>query len=142
EHRFPSVADWAGDGMRELRARFGGGAGPFPAQLVERAETLFDELLGSEDEWVVLHGDLHHYNILTAPREPWLAIDPKGVIAVPAFEASAFVRNPFDLARAGDVRSLLRRRIDQLADHLGIDRERIWGLALAGWVLSAWWNYD
>ena len=84
-HPFPSVFDW-GAGFAHLRQHYGGGSGPFPPALLEEAETLFTELSTSMAEPVLLHGDLHHDNILAAEREPWLAIDPKGLIGEPAYE--------------------------------------------------------
>ena len=63
EHSFPNIADWSG-GMQRLRAHFGGTTGPFPRALVEEAESLFEELLASQAAPVLLHGDLHHDNIL------------------------------------------------------------------------------
>jgi len=65
EHSFPTVEKWAA-GLKRLRQRFNGGTGPLPARLVEEAERLFEELIGSTDEVVLLHGDLHHDNILAA----------------------------------------------------------------------------
>src|SRR5215213_10993331 len=55
-HPFPTVCDWA-RGFDRLRRSFGGGTGPMPAALVEEAEGLFAELLASQDEPAVLHGD-------------------------------------------------------------------------------------
>jgi streptomycin 6-kinase len=141
-HPFPTVADWA-RGMARLRAEFNGGSGPYPARLVDEAEMLFSELLGSMSEQVLLHGDLHHANILAASRQPWLSIDPKGVVGEPAYEVGAFLRNPMPgIAARSDVRQILRRRIDQFAEELGFDRARLreWGVAQA--VLSAWWSYE
>lgn len=37
------------------------------------------ELLLSQGEPVLLHADLHHYNILQH-QDTWIAIDPKGVV--------------------------------------------------------------
>src|SRR5262249_26037393 len=68
---FPSVAQWT-QGLHRLRDRFEGGTGPFPAPLVDAAECLFTELLTSMVRPVLLHGDLHHGNILAAERQPWL----------------------------------------------------------------------
>ncbi len=92
--RFRTVEQWA-SGMQRLREEFDGGCGPFPRRLVEQAETLFAELLPSEATPVLLHGDLHHYNILSAGEDKWLAIDPKGVLGEPAYEVGALMRNPF-----------------------------------------------
>jgi streptomycin 6-kinase len=141
-HAFPSVADWA-RGMERLRRRFDGGCGPFPSALVRRAEDLFDELLGSMSEPVLLHGDLHHDNILAAQRQPWLAIDPKGVVGEPAYEVGAFLRNPLpQLLEGASPERLLARRLDQLAAELGFDRGRLRDWALAQAVLSGWWSFE
>lgn len=142
EYPFPTVADWA-EGLGKLRKLFGGGTGPFPETLVDEAEQLFTELLSSMFEPVVLHGDLHHFNILAAEREPWLAIDPKGVIGEAAYEVGALLRNPFlDTFTTPDLPGLLARRMDQLTDELELDRRRIRGWAVAQAVLSAWWHLE
>lgn len=139
EHPFPNVRDWA-EGMHHMRTHFGGGVGPLPVRLVEEAETLFAELLASSAEPVVLHGDLHHDNILSAQRVPWLAIDPKGIVGEPAYEVGAMLRNLWPdrhtILRPG---KLLERRAHQLAEELHLDRARIRGWAVAQAVLSAWW---
>ncbi|HMA33266.1 MAG TPA: aminoglycoside phosphotransferase family protein [Chloroflexia bacterium] len=142
DHIFPTVAAWAA-GLDKLRAHFGGTTGPFPAPLVAAAETLFAELLASQAAPVLLHGDLHHYNILTAARAPWLAIDPKGLVGEPAYEVGALLRNPLPqfLAAPAPARRMARR-IDLLAEALGLDRARIRGWAFAQAVLSAWWSYE
>jgi streptomycin 6-kinase len=139
DHPFPTVAGWA-KGMQRLRAEFGGGTGPFPAPLVELAERLFGELLGSIDTPVLLHGDLHHWNILAADRQPWLAIDPKGIVGEPAYEVGALLRNRLEVAP--DVKRLTTRRVDQLAEALGFDRARLLSWSIAQAVLSAWWSYE
>jgi streptomycin 6-kinase len=141
-HPFPSIHDWA-SGMERLRAEFNGGTGPFPARLVETAEALFAELLSSMGEPVLLHGDLHHYNILAAEREPWLAIDPKGIVGEPAYELGALLRNPFpQIFSRPDAQEVTARRVDQFAEILELDRQRINGWGIAQAVLSAWWDYE
>jgi streptomycin 6-kinase len=142
EHLFPSVADWAA-GLRRLRDHFDGGTGPFPTALVEEAETLFADLLGSMAQPVLLHGDLHHENILAAERQPWLALDPKGLVGEPAYEVGALLRNQLpEPPTPTRTAHILARRIDQLAEELGFDRERLRGWGLAQAVLSAWWSYE
>nr|AKQ04539.1 aminoglycoside/hydroxyurea antibiotic resistance kinase [uncultured Chloroflexi bacterium Rifle_16ft_4_minimus_6153] len=140
-HSFHSVAEWAA-GLRGLREMFGGGAGPLPRPLVEQAESHFAELLGSMTHLVLLHGDLHHYNILSAERQPWLAIDPKGMVGEPEYEVGPLLLNPFHLLEMPKPARVLERRIFQLAELLGFDRQRLraWGVAQA--VLSAWWSIE
>lgn len=142
EHPFPTVAKWAA-GLRRLREHFDGGCGPFPSALVEVAEARFAELIGSMAEPVLLHGDLHHGNILTAERQPWLALDPKGLVGEPAYEVGALLRNPIpQLLAEPQPERVLARRVYQLAEELGFDRERLLGWGVAQAVLAAWWSFE
>lgn len=137
---FSSVADWAA-GLSKLREQFGGGTGPFDRKLVETAVSLFTDLLASSGEPVLLHGDLHHYNILSA-ADGWRVIDPKGVAGEPAYEVGALLRNPFTLFDEPDLKRITARRLDILAETLEMDRERLCQWSLAQAVLSAWWSYE
>ena len=141
-HPFPSAADW-GLGFARWRAHFGGGRGPFPRKLFEEAESLYAELLASSAAPVLLHGDLHHGNILAAAREPWLAVDPKGLVGEPAYEVGALLRNPLpQLLRFPHPVRVTERRIAQLSEELGLERERVRGWGLAQAVLSCWWSVE
>lgn len=142
KHEMLTIDVWAAE-LAALRPHFGGDTGPFPAHLVDIAERLFAELLGSSAAPVVLHGDLHHDNVLAAQGGCWLAIDPKGVVGEREFEVYALLRNPlgWPLAQPDPAR-VLRRRIDQVADRLGLDRERMRLWSVAQCVLSAWWDYN
>lgn len=139
---FPSVADW-GQGFARLRAQFVDGHGPFPEDLVARAESLYGLLVTSSDKPILLHGDLHHGNVLSAQRQPWLAIDPKGVLGEPAYEVGACLRNPVhQMSRLTSPETVLARRVDIFVHELGLDRERVLGWAFSQAVLSAWWAYE
>ena len=139
DHSFPSVADW-GEGFARLRQRFDGGAGPLPPDLVDEAEALFRDLADSSSDPVLLHGDLHHENILSAGRVPWLAIDPKGLIGEPAYEVGALIRNK--LPGEAEAQRIIARRVDLLSEALDVDRDRVRGWGLAQAVLSAWWSIE
>jgi streptomycin 6-kinase len=100
-------------------------------------------LLASAGEPALLHGDLHHGNILADGPAAWRAIDPKGLVGEPAYEAGALLRNPLpELLAWPDPRRILSRRLDVLAGALGFDRARLrdWGFAQA--VLSGWWSFE
>ncbi len=141
-HNFDTPQTWA-EGMKRLRKRFGGGAGPLPAKIVETAESLFADLLSSQADPVLLHGDLHHWNILSATRLPWLALDPKGIVGEPCYEVGAWLRNPVGhLFNQPSPSRLLARRVAILAEELGFDRRRILGWGVAQAVLSAWWSIE
>ena len=140
-HNFIQLSDWF-DGLKRLRARFNGGTGPLNEKLVQRAEHSVKEFFAENHKPVLMHGDFHHFNILSSERG-WLIIDPKGVIGPAGYEVGPLLMNPWgDLLSSKDYRGLTRRRIDILHEHLGFERERIreWGLAHA--VLSAWWGIE
>jgi streptomycin 6-kinase len=138
---FPTLARWT-IGITKIRPRFDGGCGPFPERLVDRAIELRDELLASSTEPVLLHADLHHENILSARRQPWLAIDPKGVVGDPAYEPSTYLYNRLPEAKTpGELKALLASRIDQFAGELELDKARLLAWGQVQCILSAWWSY-
>lgn len=136
--RFPTVADWF-EGLRRMRERFQGGTGPLPEALVGQAEAWSKKLISSIREPRLLHGDLHHGNILSAAREPWLAIDPKGVIGESEYECIAFLRNHLP---TGDERDALRRRVEHLVKGLDVQRERVLAWGFCHSILSASWHLE
>ncbi|MCI0157388.1 hypothetical protein KNO15_11860 [Leifsonia shinshuensis] len=109
------------------------------ARAAEEAEALLAEPEGD----VVLHGDLHHGNVLDfgeAERggRGWLAIDPKHIHGDPAFDFANILCNPGrEVAHAP---GRLERTVRVIADETGIDERRMlrWTLAWAG--LSAAWS--
>lgn len=141
DHPFPLVSDLA-RGLACLSRDFRGGTGPLPAALIEEAEALFADLIPSQAEPVLLHGDLHHGNILAARRRPWLAIDPKGVVGEPAYDTGALLYNPAELLDAPRPGNILARRIDQLTEELDLDRARMRGWGLLRAVLAAYWGWE
>lgn len=89
-------------------------------------------LLNCPREMVVLHGDLHHANILHFGPRGWLAIDPKGLIGERYFDYANLLCNPdFAVAlRAGR----LQRQIEVVAAAAHLQRGRLlaWVMAWAG----------
>jgi streptomycin 6-kinase len=120
-------------------ARFPGDD-PIPRRLVVRAAGLFDELCASAPDRQVLHGDLHHDNVLRARREPWLAIDPHGVVGDRGYDSGAMLYNPEMDRREDGLLALVPARIEQLADGFGlpVDRVLAWGFVMG--VLSEVWT--
>ena len=141
DHVFIQLTDWF-DGLKRLRAMFHGGTGPLDERLVARAELLTRDFFAENHKPVLMHGDFHHFNVLSSERG-WLVIDPKGVSGPASYETGPFLMNPWgELTGRTDYRGITRRRIDILHERLGFERERIreWGVAHA--VLSAWWGIE
>ena len=51
-----------------------------PYRFLQKARSLAKRLASGQQELYLLHGDLHHENILFDERRLWTAIDPKGVV--------------------------------------------------------------
>lgn len=139
DHAFPTIERW-GQAFQRVRERYGDSGGSFPPELFEPASRLYFDLCASQTGPVLLHGDLHHYNILSATREPWLAIDPKGLAGEPAYEIGPYLYNRLDAGP--DIRALTLRRIDQFAGILGLDRQRLIGWGFCQSVLSTLWTFE
>lgn len=110
-----------------------------PANYVKNAEKCLAYLITTTSENYLLHGDLHHDNILRQ-GEKWAVIDPKGLIGDIHFDTIQYLLNYED--RGGDCDQVLRNRIAIMADQLGLDPRRIamWGVARG--VLEACWTIE
>jgi streptomycin 6-kinase len=137
KHNFISLKGWF-DELKKLRPRFHGGTGPFPVKLVETVESLLPDLFREDAPLYLIHGDCHHYNILSHGDE-WCVIDPKGVIGVREYDIAPFMLNPVYLPRPNIKRETVRR-LDIFSEHLGFDRQRLWAWTVAHSLLSAWWD--
>jgi streptomycin 6-kinase len=135
---FPTVEDWA-DGFRRQRER--GHHRLLPPAMLDRAETLFREMAASQAGRFLLHGDLHHDNILLGERG-WLVIDPKGVTGEPAFELVMALGNPHLLWPFAADRKVMARRVAIFSERLALDRDRILSWAFAQMVLCACWHIE
>jgi streptomycin 6-kinase len=137
--QFIKLSEWFAE-LKKLRPRYAGGTGPFPKRIIERVETLLPNLFADSHASVLIHGDFHHFNILSSERG-WLAIDPKGVIGPPEYECGPLLLNPIpNFPYLPDAIHQTERRIAILSERLGFSREciRDWGLCHA--ILSAWWD--
>lgn len=128
------VAAWCAQVPDERRA-----AGYAP-EVVRSAVQLGASLCADAPASVLLHGDLHPGNILSAERVPWLAIDPKPVVGDPAFEWAQLLANRISAAcTLSDPCAELTRQIRMLAASCGHDPARVAGWAVVkalGWDLG------
>ncbi len=110
--------------------------------ILTRSADTARELLAHPQDVVVLHGDIHHDNILDFGDRGWLAIDPKGLIGERGFDYANLFCNPEnDVAATAPDR--FRRRLAIVTEASGIKRERLlqWILAWTG-LSAAWWLSD
>ncbi len=116
--------------------------GTVPADLVAEAAARMRTLCATATREAVLHGDLHHDNVLRGTRDPWLAIDPHGLVGDPGYEIGSILFNPHPEDRSPELTALVPARLRQLSAALGepLDRLTAWGFVKA--VLSEVWTAD
>ena len=115
------------------------GFGPFSKELLSSALTIFNRLNSSISRYYVLHGDLHHYNILSCDNKGWVAIDPKGLIGEREYDVIQFLLNRLP---SENKYNIVRDRIEIFVKELGLSKNRIllWGYVHA--ILSVCWSVE
>ncbi len=99
------------------------------------AERLLETPRGS----VLLHGDLHHANLLRRAEE-WVAIDPKGVIGEATFDVCNWFYNPDCSAIDPD---RIERLVNLFSQALGVEPVRVQQFVYAyGGLSLAWCEED
>lgn len=110
---------------------------------LKKAKELSENLLELKQEQYLLHGDLHHENILKSNRdniEEWVAIDPKGVIGPLEYEVGRFIMNPIpDLLLQNKAKSIINNRIEKFCTIFGFDKQRLIDWLFVQSILSACW---
>lgn len=139
--RFPAVAHWTR--VFEETERALGTSRPEVRDLLHSARRCFDHLEAeSRGPWL-LHGDLHHGNILLDHTRGWVAIDPKGVVGDRAYQCARFLNNP-DLTSLP--RSTLldwtRVRVEILAKGFEESPRRLLGYAFVDCILGTCWSFQ
>lgn len=134
QHTFPHIKDW-------LHAIDQVSADKLPLTLLQEAIHLKEKLLSSTTDQRVLHGDLHHDNILQH-GDKWVVIDPKGVIGEALFEMAAFdflTKNEIDDSSASE---LFHKRLLALATIAHVDHTRLREWVFVRLILSAVWSIE
>lgn len=136
----PRLRDQADRWVDELRAGSKDFPDVLPRSVVDAALAVVDEL-GRDQPELAVHGDLHPRNILRGEREDWLAIDPKGWVGDPAYDAGRLVGpRARALMTADDPVKVLRRELDVFAEAAEVDAERVRRWAQLRLVLAVYWS--
>ncbi|OGT39706.1 MAG: hypothetical protein A3F12_01700 [Gammaproteobacteria bacterium RIFCSPHIGHO2_12_FULL_38_14] len=147
---FPTLQDWFEGFDQSIYAKFNGTPGPFSKELINQAKSMSDSLLQSQSGLVLLHGDLHYANLLSAENGECIAIDPKGVIGEAEFEIPLpRITNPMSkhetslshVTNPVSKKELLRH-LDCYVELSGFDRKRIYNWLFVKSVLAAWWSVE
>ncbi|HEY3783239.1 MAG TPA: aminoglycoside phosphotransferase family protein [Fimbriimonadaceae bacterium] len=101
--------------------------------LLREAQEIAKFLMQTTTDPILLHGDLHHYNILRDGEE-WRVIDPKGIIGDRAFEVVSYMRNPWHGPHQPRV---MAARLELFSKLLGDDLYRLWGWSFVQTLLCS-----
>lgn len=110
---------------------------------ITKAQELRKQLLTTQQEKVLLHGDFHHGNILSSANHQWLVIDPEGIIGDPLYDLAVYIRNPLtELIAFPNASTIISNRINDFATLLGYDRQRIYDWVYLQAASSAYWSIE
>ena len=98
--------------------------------MLRLSATAAAELLSSPREESVLHGDIHHDNVLDFGERGWLAIDPKRLYGERGFDYANIFCNP-NYGIATDP-AIFQRRVEQVCRLAGLERRRLLQWITAG----------
>ncbi|MFC7782711.1 aminoglycoside phosphotransferase family protein [Legionella taurinensis] len=129
--RLLSLSDWF-KALEPAAAKYGG--------VFSKALVVARSLLITPRDQVVLHGDIHHGNVLYFGNRGWLAIDPKGLIGERGFDYANLFCNPDYQTATTPNRLQNQVRVVAEASQLEPTRLLKWILAYAG--LSAAWHLE
>jgi streptomycin 6-kinase len=141
-HGLPMFSHWVERAFRLTRTEWD----PqelMPRDLIDLAEHAFEKINRGREDDAVLHGDLHHENIVLDDQSGWTAIDPKGAIGPRCLEVGRYLHNqipsslPFERREA-----MVRERIRIFASELDYSEEIVAASGLIDWVLSHCWSLE
>lgn len=139
-HELPSYTDWVNKAFK--RAREENVVGRKMLNAIDRAENYYKELESLNRSKVLLHGDLHHYNILKCANGDWKAIDPKGVIGIPCLEGSRFIENQLRMVKDEEKLKYLDEMITVFSDKFNENKRIITMCLFVDFALSICWSFE
>lgn len=134
DHNFQHIKEW-------LQLLYTLQTTAIPQHHLRKAQQISGELLAQSTNEVLLHGDLHHDNIILGTNG-WTAIDPKGIIGEPAWEVEPMITNPEKFVRNNNPKEIIKRRLDILATELTIEKQKLIKVCYVRSVLSTCWTVE
>ncbi len=121
--------------LREYTQMYPSGIDFLSSETLQHALAVFSELNRTSQQLFLLHGDLHHDNILQS-GEAWKIIDPKGLIGEKEYEIIPFLLNHLPKTNVAET---IDHRINIFVKELNVNKKRIllWGYAHS--VLATCW---
>lgn len=111
-------------------------------EIILQSAQVAQELLSTESNKSLLHGDIHHDNIIFDSKNDWLAIDPQCLYGEATYDLANSFYNPDDQSRYHHTEDNIIRRSEIYAKHLNISQSRILQFAFAHGGLSVCWQLE
>ena len=106
---------------------------------IRQAEKFYREITEAKLPKYLLHGDLHHGNILSC-KEGWKAIDPHGFIGERIVEAARFMENEIAIEELSE--SNIREVIDLTSKYYREDKDKLARVLFIDHILTGCWNIE
>lgn len=137
---FPDYKDWINKAF--IRAKKENKMDEDMLNLIDKAENIFYDIEKMNYRKVLLHGDLHHWNILFNENKGWKAIDPKGVTGISVMESARFLDNQITITESlGDFKAL-DKMISVFSNKFSESKLIVAQNLFILLVLSTCWSYE
>ena len=108
----------------------------------EEAYQTARKLIKNQKETLLLHGDIHHENILFSSHRGWVAIDPQPLIGERAYDFANSFFNPITNPSEAISKETLSKRAHLISLHLNEPKEKILEYAFVHGALSSTWQKE
>lgn len=131
-YQFKTVFDWL-KLLNNFNTEF------IPKYLFDKAQIILNRVTALEQNIHVLHGDLHHENIIKK-SDSWIAIDPKGIVGPLEYEVGRFIMNPMpELLKQTNLEYLINSRVDRFSQILKLEKDSLVDWLFLQVVLNCCW---
>lgn len=147
--KLPTYKDWMNEAFEKYRDSHPSTEFIY---FLDTAEVMFDTIQRNAEGECLLHGDLHHENMLFDANRGWIAIDPKGVIGPKLMECGRFLHNfmedELDViqnlsdAEIVDLVGILSKRYALASEVLDISIDELAKATFVDITLSACWSFN
>lgn len=117
---FPTYSEWFEEGKEGTKNREDC-KDMYP--YLDSAERMLADICQKYSRILLLHGDLHHENILQNEHGGYTVIDPKGVIGDPVLDLSRFILDEFRDNLTSEPKEEIIDFVQKLGDGVGIPSE-------------------
>ncbi len=107
-----------------------------------KAENIAKELLKTQTDEVLLHGDLHHENVMKNSNDQFVCFDPKGFYGDPSYELATTLKNPWDYPEVSQNMDIFKQRVNTFSTDLNLPISRIIGFSYVHACMSLAWSIE